>query len=324
MNIQFSGQFELYVNPSLLCFVDFGTDQKLPCQDYIYGNCSNNDDPVDVTYVGRVENVGDVCEVIKSVDATVNEDDYEIDISSWGDKKKEFCPGEKLKLLKEFPDYDLCAAAGSSIDVEVTLSFEDGGANGDGDASGMASLELIAPNQDTPPPLPSPSPPSAPTTCRSSRFEFKIVNKSCSSQQQRSISRRKRRQLDQAEKNTVVSLRRRRYLNHNGGKRGKGSSKHNPPCDDCDSCIDHDSVSTSRLTVKLYSFDDPSNVLYSGTHRVGTTFEFDSSCTPGCLVIDVSCNTGGNKKTVQTVSFDTVSSASVGASFGAIEIVNFS
>ncbi len=294
-NIIIEHRFELRVDPTLQCFVDYATAQQQTCEDYIKYSCTpDSTSLVDVTYKAILENVGGACKLVKKVRSLMDGEKYLLDISSLTEAERNLCPGDTISVTQEFPDFNLCAIGGTKTEAEIKLN--QGGVG----ETGMASIQL-------PVAIETPSPPSTcPTSNTKTRFEFRIVSKSCSSgRYHRSIGLRSRR------------------LRHNG--KGNGSKKYNnnQPCDQCDTCIDYDTIHPSRsVSTKIYSLNDPSMVLYDGIHSVGTNIEFVESCMPDCLVIEISCNSGGDDTMLQKVSFDTTK-CSVGNMYGAIEIVDY-
>jgi hypothetical protein len=77
---------------------------------------------VSVVYGYTVENIGNKCEPITSVVATIDKTkDSRIPVSDW-----QFCPGQTKALTDERDQEDLCAMAGNEIGFELALNNDDG------------------------------------------------------------------------------------------------------------------------------------------------------------------------------------------------------
>ena len=111
------------MNPLVSCFVKLGSNKRITCGEKLSN--SNCGSPVisDVIYKATIKNIGQDCLLINKATMTLGESTkYTININSWNQAKKSFCPGESMPLTKRVSSVDLCEYEGSKVDVKVALN----------------------------------------------------------------------------------------------------------------------------------------------------------------------------------------------------------
>jgi hypothetical protein len=118
-------EFKWKLRPTVTCTIQ-GTEES--CEDYMANVSTETQScPIDVVYTYTVENIGNKCELINSVVATIDDaNELSIPASNWPELNWNFCPGQTVALDDNRDQEDLCAMAGDEIDFKLALNDEDG------------------------------------------------------------------------------------------------------------------------------------------------------------------------------------------------------
>ncbi len=277
----------------------------MDCGDYIKIHRQENlPCTTDVVYRAKLLNVGDACLEINDMTLYVGDIGFDINTDNWLPEKKNFCPGEDIKLKKRAPETDLCDFADREIDVEIVVD----GLNADLDLSGSSSITFLAPNSLPPAPVPA-------CSTKPNSITIKLNRETCATS---------------SNSQGVTSA---RNLKH----------KEKYPTRDCEcqECIDHKYGDITSCATPMVTFSTKftnGTVIDISEEMIdfGVNFVFRPGEMPDCLQIDIDNAPHGKytnsrsgksyRKDLQTTAFDVCSSSgailNVGDTFGAVEIVS--
>lgn len=197
-----SGKFDIVIE-SALCIVNIDS-RSISCQDFIneFSSLIGTNDPTcynDVTYRFNVKNIGNGCGFIQDIKTTVNGDITLIDIDGWNQERRRFCQNESLIVRRPEANVNVCALAGSEIDLAIKIN----------NAEAEDFIALLEPNS-----VPTPTIPQGPKDCSQhpEKLVFQFTGDTCN----RSVNKQGRR------------TRRTRLLRNLGSGKGKGSDKKPP------------------------------------------------------------------------------------------------
>lgn len=199
-----SGSFDFIIE-STICFVKIDGRSML-CEEFIneFSGLIGTNDPAcynEVEYRYSLKNIGKGCGMINDIKTAVNGKVVSFDISGWTENRKKFCENETLLVRRPEANVNVCALAGTDIDLAISIN----------NADAESFIFLPFPNN-----VPTSTPPQGPTSCVKDpeKMVFQFTGDLCS-RSFNSQGRKRRRNAREV-----------RRLSHS---KGKGSNKKPAP-----------------------------------------------------------------------------------------------